>query len=260
MQNIGWDEAIHLVLNELDGPTHYKAIAEEIATKGYRKSLGATPANTLNAYINTSIHNYRSESPYLKIGRGYYALRKTADEPRSNSPSGKASDEQPNGLIQSLGMYWRSSDVVWKNRPRILGQQQSGSDLIDFCEQIGVYLLHDRSRVIYVGRSVDRPLGQRLYEHTKDRLSGRWDRFSWFGLKAVSEDGTLEHCDLAVNDTEVVISSLEAVLIEALEPPQNRRRGDQLSAVEYLQATDSEKDQQRADAIASLISGSLMSS
>jgi hypothetical protein len=33
---------------------------------------------------------------------------------------------------------------------------------------------------------------------------------------------------------------LEAILIEALEPRQNRKRGDDLSAVEYIQKEDPE--------------------
>jgi hypothetical protein len=35
-----------------------------------------------------------------------------------------------------------------------------------------------------------------------------------------------------------MIPALEAVLVEALEPRQNRKRGDDLSAVEYMQAED----------------------
>ena len=35
-----------------------------------------------------------------------------------------------------------------------------------------------------------------------------------------------------------LIPALEAILIEALEPRQNRRRGDDLSAVEYTQKED----------------------
>ncbi len=31
---------------------------------------------------------------------------------------------------------------------------------------------------------------------------------------------------------------MEALLIEGLEPPQNRRRGDDFDGVEYLQAED----------------------
>ena len=35
-----------------------------------------------------------------------------------------------------------------------------------------------------------------------------------------------------------IISTLESILIETLEPPQNRRRGDDLSAIEYIQHPD----------------------
>lgn len=35
-----------------------------------------------------------------------------------------------------------------------------------------------------------------------------------------------------------MIPALEAILIEALEPRQNRKRGDDLAAVEYLQKED----------------------
>lgn len=35
-----------------------------------------------------------------------------------------------------------------------------------------------------------------------------------------------------------MILALEAILIEALEPRQNRKRGDDLSAVEYIQKED----------------------
>ena len=100
-----------------------------------------------------------------------------------------------------------------------------------------MYLLHDVREIIYVGRSVERALGTRLYEHTRDRLKTRWNRFSWFGLRPVSDDGGLG--ELADEfGSSVLIAALEAVLIEATEPPQNRRRGDGFSGVEFIQAED----------------------
>jgi len=39
---------------------------------------------------------------------------------------------------------------------------------------------------------------------------------------------------------KILIPALEAILIEALEPRQNRKRGDDLSAVEYIQKEDPE--------------------
>jgi hypothetical protein len=95
-----------------------------------------------------------------------------------------------------------------------------------------------------IGRATDQPLGKRLYQHTLDRLSTRWDRFSWFGLLPVSEKGNLA----ALPDqyqSEQMIPALEAILIEALEPRQNRKRGDDLAAVEYLQQEDLEIKKQK---------------
>ena len=37
-----------------------------------------------------------------------------------------------------------------------------------------------------------------------------------------------------------MIPALDAILIEALEPRQNRKRGDDLSAVEFIQREDPE--------------------
>ncbi len=46
-----------------------------------------------------------------------------------------------------------------------------------------------------------------------------------------------------------IITALEAILIEALEPRQNRKRGDDLSVVEYLQTEDPEIDRKRKKAL-----------
>ncbi|MFO1015011.1 MAG: hypothetical protein U1E50_14735 [Caulobacteraceae bacterium] len=131
--------------------------------------------------------------------------------------------------------------MSWTGKhPRIFGRQGLGATDVDFSNQVGVYLLHDRDRVIYVGRATD-TLASRLKAHTTDRLGGRWDRFSWFGLRGVSDEGTLGEPTAAWTHL-VVIETLEALLIESLEPPLNRRRGDNFSAVEYIQVEDPEID------------------
>jgi predicted GIY-YIG superfamily endonuclease len=84
---------------------------------------------------------------------------------------------------------------------------------VDFAEQLGVYLLYDRRDVVYVGRTDTRRLGKRLYEHTTDRLSGRWDRFSWFGLCPVTKEGKLGEPAIRLNDAEALTKVLEAILI-----------------------------------------------
>jgi hypothetical protein len=134
-------------------------------------------------------------------------------------------------------MFWKRDGVEWSASPKILGMQQIGAKVVDFSKQIGIYLLYDGREIIYVGRSTDRPLGRRLYEHTVDRLSSRWDRFSWFGILPVSDDGILGEQPDSFSGAKL-IPALEAILIEALEPRQNRKRGDDLSAVEFIQQID----------------------
>lgn len=126
--------------------------------------------------------------------------------------------------------------------------QQIGATPVDFCGQLGIYLLYDGREVVYVGRTTERPLGRRLYEHTLDRMSVRWDRFSWFGLLPVSETGELGKLPASFAATKL-IPALEAILIEALEPRQNRKRGDDLAAVEYIQKSDPEIEKKRMKAI-----------
>ncbi len=104
---------------------------------------------------------------------------------------------------------------------------------VDFGKQKGIYILYDHHTVVYIGRSIDRPLGRRLYEHTIDRLGSRWNRFSSLGLLDVTSEGSLRELPLAASLASM-IGTLEALLIESLEPPQNRKRGDDFSAVEYI--------------------------
>ena len=78
-------------------------------------------------------------------------------------------------------------------------------------------------------------------------MAARWDRFSWFGLLPVSNSGQLGSLPITY-DAAKIIPALEAILIEALEPRQNRKRGDDLSAVEFIQREDLEIQKKRVKA------------
>ena len=170
--------------------------------------------------------------PVRKNLKNYATAEKAADEEDS---------EETLSFINSFGMYWGRLEVDWsKNTPKLLGVQKEGAKPVDFSHQLGVYILYDGHRPVYVGRSTNRPLGKRLYEHTTDRLRGRWSRFSWFGVIPVTEEGKLQKTDTVPSDPEAIISTLEALLIEAVEPSQNRKRGDDFNAIEYLQVEDPE--------------------
>jgi hypothetical protein len=146
-------------------------------------------------------------------------------------------ENEERGVLGAFGMFWQRDSVIWDARkPQLLGSQGAGATSINFADQIGLYLLHDHARVVYVGRATD-SLVSRLKTHTADRLGGRWDRFSWFGLRGVRDDGHLSDAE-ATWSQDVVVETMEALLIESLEPPLNRRRGDNLIGVEYIQTRD----------------------
>ena len=253
-KGLTWRKAIDKVLAASSIPLHYNEITERILADGLRQNVGATPSATVNAQISASIKHDGDSSPYVRVSKGTFALSKAASGTSTPSlpkltPTVDESEESEDqyAIVSSFGMFWRRDAVEWVATPKLLGMQQIGATAVDFNKQLGIYLLYDGREVIYVGRTTDRPLGRRLFEHTMDRMSARWDRFSWFGLLPVSDKGTLGK--LPDNyDAAKMIPALEAILIEALEPRQNRKRGDDLAAVEYIQKEDSEIQKKKVKA------------
>jgi hypothetical protein len=250
MADVSWQEAIRKVLRGAVDPLHYTEIASRVSEQGHRKILGATPAQTVGATLSSSIKKKGEKSPFERVGIGLYRLRPkttgtltatTGVEPKQEE---EEEEEPETGLINAFGMYWQRDDVLWE-KPQLLGQQQPGSTAVNFGEERGVYLLHDGREVIYVGRTTDQPLWKRLRDHTTDRLRGRWDRFSWFGILPVKNDGELADSPSETFDVENLIATMEALLIEGLEPRQNRRRGDGFSAVEFIQVVDPEIERRK---------------
>lgn len=241
MAQLTWEQAIVRVLEEADGPLQYMEITERIVAGEYRKSMGATPAATVASVLSTTLKRDGDRAPWARIGRGTYVL--SASHSTSGVPlvpvieAAESDVDEQYAIVTSFGMYWSRDAVEWTRSPRILGKQYGGTTEVDFCNQCGVYLLYDAREVIYVGRAIEGRLGARLYEHTWDRLASRWDRFSWFGLSPVSPEGKLQPMASSI-DASKLAPALEAILVEAVEPRQNRKRGDDLAQVEYLQVTD----------------------
>jgi hypothetical protein len=242
MAERSWKDAIITVLSESKEPLHYTDITERILSRGLKTTSGATPVATVNAHIAASIKHDGEASPFIRVARGLFTLR--ANNGTGISLKATETDIETSAeVIRAFGIYWQREHVVWRRQPRLFGRQQVAAKSVDFGAQRGVYVLADHHTVVYVGRAIDRPLGQRLFEHTLDRLSGRWNRFSWFGLWDVSDTGKLTEPELAPTIASIV-TAFEALLIETLEPPQNRRRGDDFNAVEYIQDIDPELREQ----------------
>jgi hypothetical protein len=127
---------------------HYTEIAEAIVEQGLRANVGATPARTVSATITNPLKDELEKSPFVRVGTGYYSLKESAQAAPQVLPIEPEGDAENTGLINAFGMYWTRDNVLWTSRPRILGQQQLGSTSVDFCEQSGVYLLHDGRTVV----------------------------------------------------------------------------------------------------------------
>lgn len=241
MKDLTWKDAIIKVLQEEQRPLHYREIAQFIAERGYRKSLGATPQDTVSAQLSTDVKYNGNDSVFIKVDKGVYSLRNEIinTETVILQKENESESNIRNGIINSYGIYWNRDLVHWKSYPNLLGIQTQGASEVNFQAQIGIYLLHDARETIYVGQAIRQSLGERLRQHTVDRLNGRWDRFSWFGFYPVNEDGSLEKisstAELSMKDLGDL---LEAILIEAIEPRQNRKQGDQFYGIEYMQKED----------------------
>ena len=232
-----WEEAIQTVLKGTSEPLHYGDIADRVVAEQIKKTVGATPPATVAATLARLVKD--PDCGIQRLGKGYYSLKSNETQISQVETTADVPDDVAEaGALRAFGMFWRRDLVVWDSKPKLLGRQSSAAATVNFAGQVGVYLLHDRDRVIYVGRASE-SMAARLKAHTIDRLSGRWDRFSWFGLKRVDEKGELSEM-VPQWSAEVVIDTMEALLIESLEPPLNRRRGDNLGSLEYIQESDPE--------------------
>jgi len=70
-----WKEAIKKVLAESSTPLHYTEISEQILSRGYYETDGATPAATVNAQLASSIRHDGEKSPFIRVGKGIFALK-----------------------------------------------------------------------------------------------------------------------------------------------------------------------------------------
>jgi len=146
-------------------------------------------------------------------------------------------------LIRNYGLFWRR-DVLedehgqWTRNGELvgIGVRKKRQRQVDFANQRGVYALYDENfRLIYVGQAGrgERRLYPRLWAHTRNNLSERWSRFSWFGLLPVfdepNEDGYYYLDNDYADDINIThrdaLNHLEAVLIMAGEPARNAKGG-----------------------------------
>jgi hypothetical protein len=161
-------------------------------------------------------------------------------------------------LIQNYGLFWNASNVFWgagKKAGRLLGVPATNTTATptDFREQSGVYVLYADYDLVYVGQvgSGKQKLLTRLKQHTRDSLAGRWNKFSWFGVRWVKKNNELANEADGKHSTHTeVLNHIEAILIHAAEPKQNRQGGRfGEDVVQFLQMRDERLGPTREDII-----------
>src|SRR5436190_405996 len=136
-------------------------------------------------------------------------------------------------LIRAYGLFCKVENVFWgggRRRSSLLGVPAGGRrrDPIDFREQVGIYILYRGHNMVYVGQAGrNNPmLLRRLNTHRRDNLAGRWDTFSWFGLRHVLKSNKLSLSkEQASADLRIVLDHMEGLLMAGAEPHLNRQGG-----------------------------------
>lgn len=236
-----WENAILRVLTESGEPMHYRDIAAEILDRKLVATVGITPSATVRNAIYRMLD--RDASPVVRVASGVFGLSVAGVVQPATVQADVETILVTEGSTRNLsvaayGLHWERDKVDWSSG-RILGYDTDPKQPIDFADQQGVYLLHNWQSTVYVGMTTaeENGLSQRLrHHHRRADWSSKWERFSWFGVRQVDEDGSMVNGPAsATKDTVVTI--METLLIEVLGPALNRNLGDYRGNL-YRQAID----------------------
>lgn len=285
--NLSWKDAIRYVLKYVGEPMTTTAIADKISEWGLRANVIANPVPAVNTVMRkhlvteveqTEDGTYRlNDEAEALISLDQFSSKpeNAADIAEDEKVTQEVSKENNSRLIRSQGIFWSRNEVIWRasqeeNRlarrsaTQLWGRASTRAPIIDFGSQPGIYILYNGNQPIYVGQADDGRLADRIGEHTRDRLKSRWDTFSWFGLKGVRQDSAELEAEVAYslqsgNFVKQLIDALEGLLIEGVEPVQNRRQGNGFKAIEFLQVTDPalERIQLQAPKLAEFVQSTL---
>ena len=156
-------------------------------------------------------------------------------------------------LFRTCGLFWKLDDIYFGqvggggHRGQLLGQRESKPfpKSIDFAMQIGVYALYADFSLLYVGQvggGANNRLLARIRQHATGDFRGRWNRFSWFGLRWVKGNGQLSKENEAFHPTrKEVLDHVEGIILQFAEPSlngQEGRFGDDLERYVQIRSPD----------------------
>ena len=132
-----------------------------------------------------------------------------------------------------MGSRWKAEDVFWRSAPKnakLLGVPATArrSAEANFAEQSGIYVLYSDFTPIYVGQANCSIFARLKMHYLSGDFVGRWDRFTWFGFRAVigGKNPRLKKpgADFHIS-TNQLLNHLEAMLIHSFEPQLNGQEG-----------------------------------
>ena len=245
-------EAVFQILAHIKKPAKKKDIEKWLKANGQEP---LTEGQIDGAFYTLST-NYLNVVE--KVERGTYCVHKgwngepleMQESAAIGSPIRALNEPQGRVVIPCFGLHWERSLVSWSVGQNLLGAVKDG-DAVNFANQTGVYVLYQWPQVNYVGRTVRGSLFQRLRSHDTDLGKGLWDKFSWFGLSEVDDDGQLrERGQVSIADE---VTMMEALLISVLTPPHNNRGGEGMG-VQYFQVPDPMVEEREQKALAKTLS------
>ena len=230
-------DAIRQILEGANEPLRADEIAHRIVEYQLRREA---KVHSVNAALSAMVR----DGSVVKPERALFAHNPNPGGPVSAEEIRKAEEDAQLNNVCAYGLYWERDKVNWnpgrgRQRGGMLGRAGDGTNPVDFSNQAGIYVLYNGMTPVYVGRTNadNNALMTRLVSHhSDDRKGARWDKFSWFGFRPVSDDGQLVTTDTSVS-TDLLITFLEAVMIEAFLPPLNNKGGDLLGTM-YEQVED----------------------
>ncbi len=211
-----WKDAVIRVFQENQNKSlHYKEITGYIIEKKYKTIFGKTPADTVNALLTTHPKLFKKE------GNGFFSLIQGVD-----SHIIERTEKLPQVILRNYGLKWKKADVDWSDNT-LYGKSKDTKKHFDFADQIGIYVLYDENKIVYIGQSVDSSIFTRLKDHKKKKAG--WDKFSWFGFYDVDiQTQKVNKTTNCIPTTKDIADALEAILIELLKPELNEKKGNNL--------------------------------
>jgi len=153
-------------------------------------------------------------------------------------------------MITHYGLFWSERDVFWgrpRNPGKLLGREKTPlgrkgaptnterNNAKDYRSFVGLYCLYGEGELLYIGEAglgTKSTLFERLKQHRKGPMAGRWDAFSWFGRKDCEGQGEIKSA----------LGQLEAVAIAIINPGYNKQSGTFAGATQVYQVPHEEAE------------------